>query len=204
MNKFESVISGYRQAEIQHNDTLQRMALRELGDAAKWMEIANLNGLVDPYITGDELVASDRVALYGDLIWVPAATPMVSSLTSPELTFDQDVSLINGALTSDGSDFNLSYGIDNLKQALSHRIGTDKKDLLFHPQYGCDVRRLIGGLNSPVAEILAASYIERALRGDPRVKDVPSCLATVSGDSIFVEAEVIPIDGRRLQFGGYF
>lgn len=204
MSQFESPLAGFRQVELRWEESLQRLAARELGDAAKWTDIANLNGLAPPYVTGDPLESSDRVALYGDVLWVPAASPMVSSVNSPELVFDQDVRLTDGMLTSDGSDFDLAYGGKNLKQALTHRLMTDKADLLYHTKYGCDIRKRIGEMNGPVAELLAASYVTAALRSDPRVSDVPTCKATLSGDSIFVEAEVVPIDGRRMQFGGYF
>jgi phage baseplate assembly protein W len=204
MSQFSAPLSGLRQVELLWDDTLQRLAARELGDAARWVDIANLNGLVSPYVTGDALLASDTVAVYGDVLWVPSATSVVSARSSANLVFEQDVMLTNGRLTANGGDFDISFGVPNLMQALRHRVMTAKADLLYHPEYGCDVRRLIGGMNGPVADLLAASYVSAALRRDPRVKDVSAIKATTTGDQLYVDAEVVPIDNRRVQFGGYF
>lgn len=204
MSQFETPLSGLRQVELLWEDTLQRLAARELGDAARWVDIANLNGLMPPYVTGDDLLASDTVALYGDVLWVPSATSVVSARSSANLVFEQDVMLTDGKLTANGGDFDISFGIQNLMQAMRHRVMTDKSELLYHPQYGCDVRRLIGGINGPVADLLAASYVSAALRNDPRVSDVTKIVATTTGDQLYVDADVVPIDKRRIQFGGYF
>lgn len=203
MNQFETILTGYRQVELRWEESLQRLAARELGDAQKWIDIANMNGLKPPYVTGDPIDASDTVALYGDVLWVQSATPMVSSTGTPHQVFDQDVQLTNGKLTATNGDFDISFGVDNLTQALRHRMSTDKLELTFHPEYGCNIRALIGGLNSSVAELLAISYVTAALRADVRVKDVTSCTVTVTGDQIYAAAEIVPISGRALQFGGY-
>ena len=37
-----------RHAEVHHGDTLQRISLRELGDASRWVELVLLNELRPP------------------------------------------------------------------------------------------------------------------------------------------------------------
>ena len=204
MSQFSTPLAGYRYVELLAGDTLQRLALRELGDAARWVDIANLNGLLPPYVTGDSAQASATLALYGAQLLVPSSTPMASVSIDPALVFERDVSLQNGRLMAIGGDFALVSGVPNLKQTLQHILATDKRDLLFHPGYGCDVRLQIGAGNSEVAAFLAAEYVRGALLSDSRVSSVPRAVATATGDQIYIDVEVIPIDQRRIQFGGYF
>lgn len=204
MSQFDTKLAGYRRVELRWGETLQRLAERELGDAARWVDIANLNGLHPPYATGDAVEASLKVVLYGALLLVPAASIMASASIDPDLVFERDVALSNGALAADGGDFALCGGVANLTQALRHCVTTEKSELLFHPNYGCDVGRIKGETNSPVADLLAAAYVSSALKGDSRVKRLHTITATSVGDQLRVDAEIIPIDERRLSFGGYF
>jgi len=57
-----------RQVRIQRNDTLERLAVRELGDAVRWTEIVILNKLKPPYIDEN---GGDSVKKPGDTLLVP-------------------------------------------------------------------------------------------------------------------------------------
>lgn len=57
-----------RQVRIQRNDTLERLAQRELGDAIRWTEIVILNKLKTPYIDDN---GGDGVKKPGDTVLVP-------------------------------------------------------------------------------------------------------------------------------------
>jgi len=78
---------GFRSVELRRGDTLQRVALRELGDAARWVDIALLNSLRPPYVVDDGADAGDGVAYAGMsiLIPVPAASSQKMTSTSSEL-----------------------------------------------------------------------------------------------------------------------
>lgn len=204
MNQFETPLSGFRYIELRWGESLQSVALRELGDAARWIDIANLNGLHPPYVTAIAAEVSSQVVLYGARLLVPAPTPMASISTNPELVFERDVQVVDGALTVTNGDINLVSGVQNLTQAIKNRLATDKNDLLYHSQYGCDIRLMLGTNNSAISEFLAAEYARSALKSDPRIKDVPSATVSITGDQLRVDAEVVPIDQRRIQFGGYF
>ena len=204
MSQFSTPLAGYRYVDLLVGDTLQRLALRELGDAARWVDIANLNGLLPPYVTGDAAQASGTLALYGAQLLVPSSTPMASVSTDPALVFERDVAVTGGRLTASGGDFAMVAGIPNLKQTLQNVLATDKHDLMFHPKYGCDVRLQIGAGNTEVAAFLAAEYVRAALIADSRVSSVPKAVVTTTGDQIYIDVEVVPIDQRRIQFGGYF
>lgn len=185
---------GVRLAETRHGDTLQRIALRELGDAGRWVELAELNGLRPPYIT-DAALARAGVLAYGASIKIPAPASIISASAEPRTVYGADLRLARGALGVQFGDLEILEGVPNFVQALQHRIVVGKRELGFHPEYGCHVRTLIGASNGPVSARLAAFYVRSALLEDERVDAVPSCVAEVLGDQIRVTATVVPVSG---------
>jgi hypothetical protein len=59
-----------RQVRIRQNDTLERIAARELNDASRWVELVILNKLKAPYVDAN---TADGVKKYGDTLLVPGA-----------------------------------------------------------------------------------------------------------------------------------
>lgn len=198
MTAFLRPLAGYRRVEVHHGESLQALALRELGDASRWVDIANLNGLRPPYLTAYPEAAGNGVALYGSLLLVPAAAPEASTATEPVKVFGTDVALRNGRLEAEGGDFALVAGVPNLTQALRHRLDTEPGELLFHPDYGCLVRRLIGTVAGPVAGQLAREYVRAALLADERIQDTDGLAASVQGDTLRVSGNAIPVAGKAL------
>lgn len=182
-----------RYTEIRYGDDLRTISLRELGTAERWLEIANLNALRHPYIAE---VASSGILAYGDLIQVPAPVSEIIASVDPAGVFESDLLVYGGKLSVSNGDFVLVEGLGNLVQALRHHIVVDKRELAFHPEFGCYVRSLLGVANGAAAGSLAAFYVKSALLEDERVQEVQSCVAEVSGDQIFVTATVAPITGR--------
>lgn len=188
-------VGGYRLVETEFGDTLQALALREMGDASRWPELIALNNLRPPYLSA--LPGIDGVLQYGQTLRVPAAQTVVSAEASPEQVFGVDIALTGqGELTTEAGDLVLVAGVDNLSAALRHRLDTDAGELMFHPEYGSRVRRLIGQVNGPTTGILAASYASDAVAADPRVDRVVSQSATVSGDVVSVTVSAEPVTGR--------
>lgn len=197
MSIFDRALTGYRYAEILHGDTLQRIAFRELGDATRWAELAWINDLIPPYITDDPIQASARVLLSGGALVVPGTKEIASAEIDPYRVFEADCLVNKGLLEADDAgDFAVVGGRENLKQQLEHRIATDKGALLYHPEYGCSVRRLLGVVNGPTAALLGREYVRSALLSDFRVAEVTRSVAEVNGDRLSVDAEVQPISGR--------
>lgn len=198
MSEFDVPLGGVRLAEVLHGDTLQQIAARELGDAARWVDLANLNGLVPPYITDDPAEVGPGVLKPGGVILLPAPAeaPGTGTGTADDL-YQRDVDLSGGEL-SVGPDGDLAIvaGEANLRQALVHRVVTEQGELLFHPNYGSMVRAVLGAVAGPTAAILAARYAAAALRADARVRDVRDARAEVRGDVVRVEALVQPVTNR--------
>lgn len=184
-----------RYAEIQFGDTLQAIALRELGDASGWLDLIVLNGLRPPYIAER---ADAGVLAYGDVIQLPAGVSTISANVDPAALYGTDVVVApDGSLPVLAGDFELVSGVPNLRAALARRVIVEKRELRFHPEFGCYVRKLIGHVNGPTAGQLAAFYVKSALLEDTRVSSVPSCVAEVVGDQIRVNATVLPITGKQ-------
>lgn len=199
MSEFSRPLAGVRLVDVLHGDTLQEIAAREIGDASRWVDIANINNLEPPYITDDAAQATDRVLLSGGVLLVPARPKQQlprEGTTEADL-YGVDLALVDGQLRpNEDGDLQLVSGRENLKQALVHRVTTERGELLWHRSYGSLVRSLIGATNGPSSALLAAQYVAAAMRADYRVRDVNNTLATVTGDEIHVECEVVPIVGR--------
>lgn len=201
MSEFDRPLLGYRLVDTLYGDTLQKIAARELGNADRWPDLANINNLLPPYITDDAAIASDRILLSGSTLIVPAQSKLseASDSTDPDEIYQLDMGLPDGDLDADeNGDFLVYNGRDNLKQALEHRVDVERGELMWHPEYGSLHHALIGTVNGPTASSLAAKYISATLKADPRVQDVVST-ATVSGDQINVLSDVVPIVGRSMK-----
>lgn len=199
MSDFQRVRYGYRFVDTLYGDTLQTIAARELGDASRWTDLVAYNDLVPPFITDDPTLAVDGVLLTGRPILIPAPSPVISATADPNAVFGSDIQLSKrGELLTDGKDFLVASGADNLVQALGCRVRTALRELIFHPDYGCDLRRLIGKVNGPTKSLLAAQIVKAAVSQDPRVNKVKSSTANVAGEEVDVDVIAETIAGRSV------
>ena len=200
MSDFTTEINGFRYIQTRYGDTLQTVALRELGDASAWSQLAWFNELVPPYLTDDIAQVKNGVVLNGGTIRIPAASAYVSADVSPDEVFLADIKLHNGELQVENGDFAIVSGLPNLHQAISGLIQTDHGDLLFHGEYGANLGRLKGALAGPSLEAVGAQYVEDALAAETRIQTVNSVTATVQGDRLSIESNVTPISGANVTF----
>lgn len=174
------------------------ISLRELGDAMRWIEIADLNELRPPYIV-ESVDAADRTRgtlVWGDRILLPTGTA-TADVTRYEDLYGTDIDLTMGRLTANsGGDFALLAGGDNLVAALDRRIRTRQGDLLAHPQYGCNVAAILGFKLRPVSLLLGAGFIRAAIRAEPRIENLDKITSDASGDAALYGVVVRPIGGE--------
>jgi phage baseplate assembly protein W len=194
-------LSGIRLAATRAGDTLQAIAARELGDAARWYDLVAVNNLLPPWITDDPAQVGPRVIQAGADILIPAAAPEASGVAAgpDDAVFGTDMTLPGGFLQAGaGGDFDLLTGAKNLTQAVAHRLATPERSVIYHQDYGCAIHDLVGARADPVADSLGALFVERALRADPRISQVENTTATITGDVLDVTATAVAVDGRRL------
>lgn len=199
MTPFSRPLYGFRFVEVRVGDTLQAIAARELGDAGRWNDLIAYNDLVPPFLTGDPAQASLGVKAPGDLILVPAPAPAVSTTADPEKVFERDIDLTGGVLGVEAGDFAVVSGRANLRQALKHRVDTDRGELVFHLAYGSSVRRMLGAVSGPTSAQLVAEYAKAAVRSDPRVRQVLSATAEVVGDAVNVTVVAEAVAGQTVE-----
>src|SRR3546814_6405451 len=128
---FSRPIYGFRFVEVRLGDTLQAIAARELGDAGRWYDLIAYNQLVPPFITDDPVLVRDGVRTAGDLILVPAPSLPESGSADPENVFQRDIDLTGGVLSVENGDFAVVSGRANLRQAIKHRVETERGELIF-------------------------------------------------------------------------
>lgn len=198
-----SATTYWRTAATHYNDTLQKLAYRELQNAARWPEIAQLNGLRHPYLTGDPQhpgIATGQVLLYGALIKIPAPVTNTKAGVTPLQAFGADLGLTKGQLTADAmGGLALARGIPNLKQALEMRLRAEIGCLQFHPRYGNAAGLLKGRKQDGGVHLLMLRFCEETLLADPRVKGVSDGTATPSGDAVQILITALADDGTALQ-----
>jgi phage baseplate assembly protein W len=201
---FQKTIRGYRAVAILVGDTLERIAERELGDAAQWYDLATLNALAPPWVTDDPAKAIPGKVLLAaqDTLLVPTSAPVATGVADAPDVFGTDCLLVAGQITgSPIGDVLTVSGPDNLKQALELRLGTRPRELVYHPDYGNRAYLLVGRGNTPLNEQLAASWVAASIRADPRVSSASDVKATTTGDVLAATGIAIAINGKRLPIG---
>lgn len=190
---FEKDLAGYTYTATLWGEGIRQFALRVLGSAERWVDIATLNNLRYPYLAE---TASKHVARYGDMLMIPSSQQHTEVDDDPDSVFGVDIRLDNGLLSVKNKDIQTITGVKNFTQAVRHRVQTDTRELLYHPDYGCRVRECIGIPNNYSAGMMAATFVKAAIRSDPRTDSVRSCSAEMSGDTILINARVTPVSGR--------
>lgn len=184
-----------RQVKVRHGDDLRSLALRELGDAARWTEVAQLNELRLPFVVRS-FRTEDRLAgtvVWGDTVLVPSRH-YFGRVATETSTYGQDVQLVNGAMVAVAGDLAVVSGRDNMVQALRHRLQTLRGELIYHPQYGSSARLAIGMKAGVFSSLLAAGWTHETLLKEPRIFAVEGVDAEAEGDAIKVAARVVLIN----------
>lgn len=202
MAEFDAPLPDFRMVKTHYGDSLQDVAMRELGDENRWIELVWLNDLVYPYLTDDEGQASARIILTGQLIRVPSPTgssQYLRKFDEPGQIYERDIKMTNRRLSLDATgDIAVVAGVSNLTQQLQHRINTPTGQLRRHPQYGCRIHELRGKVNGPLAAHLGAEYLKVAIKAEYRIASIRQLSASSEGDVIRATATGEAIAGDSL------
>lgn len=143
-----------------------------------------------------------HVSKPGDVIFIPKTeTEITNTIISSTPTYDElfgyDIKLHDGEIQADVGqykDFLLVSGTKNLVQALSNRINTEREFYFYHPEYGTNLPYYIGQKNEARWQDLVKVDIRQACLLDPRIDSLEKFLMQVSGDTIDIEFNAIPIN----------
>lgn len=188
-----------KEVSVRFGDSLQRLAARELQDAARWRELVAINGLVPPYLlpTAEASERRANVLLWGDPVLVPAVA-INDSAAVGDNAFGQDVRVgLSGRLTAADGDLALIAGAANLAQALRHRVLVPLGSYLPHADYGCEIHALLGLGNGPVVALVGAAMVRRAVVLDPRCQAAVAA-GVVDRDQLRVSVSAQTVDAERV------
>jgi len=101
-------------------------------------------------------------------------------------------------LVSRKGEIRTTSGLENLGQALLHRLLTRRGELadLGHPQYGSRLHELIGEPNNDDTRDMVRMYAKECILAEPRVRDVVSIKVNAYNDNpsaIVLDVVVLPI-----------
>jgi len=114
----------------------------------------------------------------------------------------EDLFLDNGDLnTNMYGDLSSSVGSENIANSLKHRLETEKGELIYHPEYGCNLSNVIGITDTNVnKKEMVILEIKETLFQDDRINKVDISEVVILQDKIFVECNIQLITGESLKF----
>lgn len=107
-----------------------------------------------------------------------------------------DIAHLGDFKRSPSGDLQIISGLDNLKQALFHRLITVPGSLVHKPLYGVGVQRFQNGLSSFGKQQQLAALIQEQFEQDPRVQAVSSVSINTSDDQpelVMIAISVKPV-----------
>lgn len=180
---------------------LEQIALDELSDATRWVEIAELNDLQSPYVVQDQSSQLSNVVKPGDTLLVPqdiifglSETPRAKEITSTiglsevekslgtDLKVDKNFDL---ALANNG-DFAVVSGSNNMTQAIILKLQYEKGELKKDPDLGVGIE--IGGKFLSLEDI--RDNLVTSLNQDNRIESVTDIQLLRDGPALFMQFNV--------------
>jgi phage baseplate assembly protein W len=185
-NLDESVPANVRTVNVRVNDTLVKIAARELGNFELWPSLAALNGLNPPYISAN---TGAGVVAVGAPLFIPTGQVSASTIYQPinmQLSYELDylgTDIYLGPLSQQTmdtwtGDFATISGYNNLANALDRRLITPITALIYHPEYGSRIPGEIGNLQTQSVAGYLGAFAESAVTTDPRVASVTDLVVT--------------------------
>lgn len=163
--------------------------------------------LENAYVKGTAVTRHERmlsVMKPGDELQIPGGASSGAAITGDQQEdfytriYGTDEYLDdNGEQSADPlGDVRTVSGIDNLAQALQHRLRTTRGELasLGHPTYGSYLPMIIGKIGISLWYQRALLEAEVTMLEDPRVKRINSVKFTIDGTAVYLDADVLPIN----------
>lgn len=180
---------------LQAGQSLERLASQLLGDSTRWVEIADLNGLIDSETLGDGSPLRAGVRLQ---IPTTDTAPALIDPSDPEaFGVDLYIDPTTGDLevSGDALDVRRVQGPPLLEQALRHRLVTQQGQSVFDA-YGLPIAP--GDRLTASTAGYAAAHFREQLTRDPRLSDIDDVLVDDGGDALAVRVDVVAVTGQRI------
>lgn len=189
--------TAVRQIKYESGLTLERMALRELGDSTRWGEIVEVNGLKAPYVTDDLSTTLKNVFKPGDAVLIPTSakngfsqvpaakeiktTKGLSDLekslgTDLKVTKDFDLSISNSG------DLEVVSGAENMAQAVILKLSYEKGEVIRYPEMGANLK--VGGKFPPIEAI--KDGLVNTLLQDTRIEGIEDLSIIRNGSAVYL------------------
>ena len=196
---------------IRDKDTIQAISTRFLNDPNKWIELAVLNNLDYPFIVPLDAVKPSNTKTTGDYLLIPKELsnlpkeyflPSAGDFDLFSEAFGTDLFLtsdlfslsqtsLQGEVESNlYGDLKTVTGLQNLKQAIIHRLLTVRGELEYHPEYGSNITRIIGNKNTFEWREKCKLEIQSTVLSDPRVEKVDGITVYHKGNSVFISCTI--------------
>jgi len=182
LNGFNALVVALRQTSLQQvnlatvrqGDSLMDIAARELGDYSQWYQIAQINGLVPPFIGPS---VAPGITAQGAQLFIPSTTDTAPIGNAPSYTInylgvDFYYGPLNQPMVPWAGDFQMIAGYRNLAFSLGRRLQTTLGDLIYHNDFGSRVPPEVGAIASDTEAQVLSAYTESAIRTDPRVSKI--------------------------------
>jgi hypothetical protein len=182
---------------VRPGDTLERLALRLLGDVTRSWEVIDLNELRRPFFdTSDPpCTTGPNIARPGDLLYLPpdAIVPQreVTQTQQDADLYGRDmVVYATGYVEIDVDELAIVEGVKNITQALYERIATTVGELVLHADYGIEGGLIIGTEGTPDQIAFNGLEVAKTVAQDPRVTRVADVVSAFSGTANKVSMNV--------------
>ena len=190
-----------KQLKYEGGMTLERIALKELGDSTRWGEIVEVNGLEAPFITDDASETNPYILKPGSNFLVPI--PAVNGFSDIQVTKDNKVTKglstlerslgVDFKLTPDfdlslsnSGDLELVAGSSNMAQSIILKLSYGKGELLHAPFIGAS---LIPGQKFPSLTTIKDGLLNTLLQ-DSRVDTVLDLNIQREGSALYLTFKV--------------
>ena len=177
--------SGYKPYSVGGGDTLQRIALTQMGNDTLWPYIAIVNNITDD----SELPANDTIYIPVPLSSTAVTDPYIYPQLQNSSTLGTDIALDdNGDLLLGGNDLVSTSGLNNLLQAINVRLQNEQGQLIKQSAFG--ILSQVGNAGASLANSYLQMAVAASLVEDPRIVEANNVNTMITGDTIYIVASL--------------
>lgn len=194
-------LPAVQQVTMPQNTDLERLAQIYLSDPTRWVEIAELNDLMTPYVIQDQSDTTTNVIHPGEPILIPlnptvgfSQLPIGAEITSEQLTafetsLGTDLKLTPNYDLSLGSDQDLQVisGTSNVAQAVILKLGIEQGELISNPSIGVGIQ--VGNIQPDLNQV--RSDLIKSLTQDNRIAAVTNITIQQTGPSLYLTFQLL-------------